>query len=525
MINPTASSVIEPVKGDVATGDDRVMVICIDAMSLDFAKGHLKELPVLAEILQDGLYQPLTSPADHVSASPWPTFASGDDPGVHGHYFPFQWDPAQMRFRRTCDADFFNTLSFEPFWRSLAKAGVPTIAFDPGTPIIHGPSPTVEVFNWSYQSSGLAAASDPALLREIRRRFGRRPIGKEVTVPKTLHQSRQIRDAMVDAIRRKTDATLWLAEKFDWRLFLVGFFEVHRAGHNLLVVDGDFGSPADPDALLAVYKAQDRELGRLLRSISDERTTFIVCTLHGMAPNRVQDHFMEPIIRRLNAAWLTEKGVAAPSAEKSNLMSFLRRRLPYRLQYSLAYLLGERVQDWVVNRTLIGGLDWKNTPSFRIASGGEGYIRLNIKGREASGHFEPESDELRRYVGWLKDRLNEIRVIGSNEPLFSEVIDTRKLHPGPRSAFLPDLIVKYAPEAPVAAIKSPAIGELHAHLDTGRGGNHVGDAFMIVTGPGAARDEGRQVRDIKDIGRYVRSLLATPSSPEHAAVQHAHIDA
>lgn len=498
-----------PLPADATTPrpDSRVVMIGVDAMSLAFVRANLDHLPVLRGLIETGAVKELTSPATHISASVWPTFATGEHPGGHGHYFPFQWDPARMKFRRTCIADFFDRLRFEPFWRSFAKAGVPTVAFDPGTPIIRGPSPSVDIFNWSYQSSGLAAATDPGLLRDIRKRFGRRPIGKEVTVPKTLRQGRRIRDDMIEALRRKTDATLWLMEKLDWRLFLAGFFEVHRAGHNLLVVDGDFGSPADPDALLAVYKAQDRELARLLDRVTDDRTTIVLFSLHGMAPNRAQDHFLQTILKRLNDAWLTERGVAAAKKKDKNLMSFLRENLPFGLQYSLAYLLGEHVQDWVVNRALVGGFDWSRTPSFRLSSGGEGYVRFNIKDREAAGYFEPTGGRLLEYAAWLKSKLMAIRVAGTGEPLFSEIIDGHALEPGARTDYLPDLILKYAPEAPVSSVSSPDIGVISAHLDTGRGGNHTGDAFVLAVGAGATDELLKDIEDIRDLRRLAGRLL------------------
>ena len=72
-----------------------------------------------------------------------------------------------------------------------------------------------------------------------------------------------------------------------------------------------------------------------------------------------------------------------------NAMAFLRSALPPTLQYRAASLLGERVQDWVVNRALVSGRDWGTTPSFPILSGGEGLIRLNVKGREVPGYLEP----------------------------------------------------------------------------------------------------------------------------------------
>ncbi len=496
-------------------------MIAIDAMSLDFVRANLDRLPTLRSMIEDGALLELSTSAEHVSASVWPTFATGEGPGEHGHYFPFQWDAEKMQYSRTCNAHFFNRLKFEPFWHALAHRGTPAIAFDPGTPIIQGQSPSIDIYNWSYQSSGIAKASDPAILKEIRRRFGRRPIGKEIAVPKTLRQSRQIRDDLIEAIRRKTDATLWLMNKFDWRLFLVAFFEVHRAGHNLLVVDGDFGSPADPDALLAVYEAQDRELARLLEHVKDGKTTVALFALHGMAPNKVQDHFLETILKRLNAAYLAEASEENPTPQRKNLMSFLRTHLPYRLQYSLAYLLGEHVQDWVVNRALTGGVDWTRTPSFRMASGGEGYIRFNIKGRESKGYFDRRGEELRRYTAWLTERLSEIRVGDTDQPLFAEFIDGHALHPGVRTDHLPDLILRYAPDAPVDEIRSPTIGKIKAHLDTGRGGNHTGDAFLVVTGAGADHSSLSNVRDIKDIKRFAEALLAAPASQPIPDAGHA----
>jgi hypothetical protein len=413
-----------------------------------------------------------------------------------------------MRFRRTSKADWIDEFHFEPFWHRLARRGYEAVAFDAGFTLNYAKSPCLEISNWSYQSSGAATASDPETLREIKRRFGRRPIGKEVPVPKTLRRSRRIRDSMIDAMRRKTDATLWLMEKKDWRLFIVGYFEIHRAGHNLLVVDGDYGSEADPDALLKVYKAQDRELARLLARIEDGRTTVALLALHGMAPNRAQDHFFDEILARLNAAWLKGSGAGAPGRRKPGLIARLRAHVPYGIQYGLAEALGEDVQDFVVNRTILGGLNFALTPSFRLASGGEAYIRFNIKGRERGGFFDPGGAALAQYRSWLEAELCKITVNGSAAPLVSRIVDAHLIFPGPRTDRLPDLIVDYAPDAPATAVYSPTIGEIRAHLETGRGGNHSPEAFVIVAGPGARHAAFASVSDIKDLGRFVEAVIA-----------------
>lgn len=505
-------------EGCAAPGrEPRVAMIMVDAMCLDFARAHLDELPTMRRMLDDGAVAELASSAAQMSASVWPTFASGEDPGVHGHYYPFQWKADRMRFRRTSKADWIGDFHFEPFWHGLARRGFEAVALDAGFTLDHSKSPCLEISNWSYQSSGAATASDPKTLAEIKRRFGRRPIGKEVPIPKTHRHSRRIRDTMIDAMRRKTDATLWLMEKNDWRFFIVGYFEVHRAGHNLLVVDGDYGSQADPDALLDVYKAQDRELQRLLTRLDDGRTTIALLALHGMAANRAQDHFLDEILARLNAAWLKERGTRAPSRRKPGVIARLRAHVPYGVQYGLAEALGEDIQDFVVNRTILGGLTFQETPAFRLASGGEAYIRFNIKGRERVGFFDPDSPELARYRAWFEAELGKITVNGSAEPLVSRVLDAHRIFPGPRTDRLPDLIVEYAPDAPATVVYSPTIGEIRAHLETGRGGNHSPEAFVIVTGPGARHAAFDSVKDIKHLGRFAEAILVGASATRHDA--------
>jgi len=226
-----------------------------------------------------------------------------------------------------------------------------------------------------------------------------------------------------------------------------------------------------------------------------------------MEPNRAQDHFLGEILRRLNALYLGRglNGSSKPPA--LNGIAFLRRALPPTLQYQAASMLGERVQDWVVNRSLTGGREWSATPSFPMLSGGEGLIRLNVKGRESPGFFEPGSAELSDYVAWLKTHLSAIEVAGSGEPLIGQIVDVDDAFPGSRRDFLPDLILQWAPEAPVRRICSPEIGEIEIALATGRGGNHNASAFLIAKGDEAFLGAVEPVRDISDLGDAAETFL------------------
>ena len=190
-----------------------------------------------------------------------------------------------------------------------------------------------------------------------------------------------------------------------------------------------------------------------------------------------------------------------------NATAFLRHVLPPGLQYRAANILGERVQDWVVNREFVGGRTWSETPSFPLPSGGEGLVRLNIKGRETPGFFETGSAELSHYVDWLKARLSAIEVAGTGEPLIRRIVAVDEELPGPRRHFLPDLILEWAPEAPVHRIRSPDIGEIEVSLATGRGGNHNASAFVIAKGGEAFLKAVEPVQDVADLGGVAEAFL------------------
>ncbi len=353
---------------------------------------HLDDLPVLASLLARGSVQNLESTATYFSASVWPTFSSGRQPGDHGQYFPFQWSAEDHSYRRIGDARWSEELDCEPFWHRIANAGICTIAFDVAHTLHDERAPCLQITNWSYQSLGAAGASDAKVLKEIRRRFGRRPIGHEVPVPKTARQCAAIRDRLVKAARAKADATIYLMNS-PWRLFVTGWYEAHRAGHNLWPVDGEFASDASPDAMLVVYKEIDRQLGRVLSMLESEEpaTSVLLFSLHGMEANRAQDHFLTEILSRLNSIYLGRQRDRSKKPVFLNSMALLRHVVPPTVQYRAASILGDHVRNWVVRRALTGGRDWTATPSFPVLSGGEGYIRLNLKGRESVGFFEPGS--------------------------------------------------------------------------------------------------------------------------------------
>jgi hypothetical protein len=145
-----------------------------------------------------------------------------------------------------------------------------------------------------------------------------------------------------------------------------------------------------------------------------------------------------------------------------------------------------------------------------VLSGGEGLIRLNRKGRETPGFFTGGSAELNDYVEWLKARLSAITVAETGEPLIRRVVVVDEVFPGERRRFLPDLLLEWAPEAPVDRIRSPDIGEIEVSLATGRGGNHNASAFLIAKGEETFLHAVEQVRHVAELGTAAETYLCPP---------------
>jgi predicted AlkP superfamily phosphohydrolase/phosphomutase len=484
----------------------KVFLLGIDATSLSYLEGNLGALPNIERLLRTGRVLRPASAATLLNASIWQSFASGLPAGELGHYFPLQWDPSAMRFRQIKqDA----RLDFEPFWNELAAKGIKTIVFDATSVPVHANDPGIQVVDWNTQCNVSAETNRDDILRQLKRRFGSRPIRDEIPVKKSRRMLARFRDDLIASVRTKTDAILWLMREHEWHFLLTGYFEGHRAGHNLWPIWDDFASDPPEEALLDVYREIDKQIGRLQAALNLADTAFVIFSMHGMAAGYAQDHFLPAVMDRINAAYLQKIGQARPSYEKPRIARLLRQTVPPSIQLGIRRLVGQKVQDWLIDREWRGGKDWASTPAFPVPGGGDiGFIRLNIKGRERDGFLPPSEEERAGYVDFLCANLRALRVKDTGEPLVGEIVFTKDEFPGERSYLLPDLILRWKPERPAKEIWSEQLGSIKAELKTGRGGIHTGDGFAILAGALDRLDnQVPPLGDVRDYKGFVTALL------------------
>lgn len=488
----------------------RVVLIGLDAGDLDFIRSHLAELPNLRGLFEGGVHA-LSSPAETLTSAVWPSFASGQGPGGHGIYYPMQWDAGRMQMRRVTE----DWLYYEPFWYELARQGRRVTVVDaPFTfPSRLDPQRGIEVLNWGSQEC-LADyhSNSPQLARDLVRRFGKHPMGDDVPVPEPPHRLAKLRDDLVAGARQKGEVSRWLYENTLPELFVTVFAELHRGGHILWPDFGGRPTGVPADALLDVYRAVDEGIGTLLQAVDLERTLVGVFSVHGMGPNQTQEHFVLPVMERIQSAFggaPVDAHTGAPEGEAAqgsfNPMRFLRQAVPPRLQLAIANALPVGVRDWVVRRSFQGGLDWRTTLGFALVASGEGYLRFNVKNREAAGALGIHDPEFGRFLELLERGFRSLEA--GDEPVVRELAEVQSMYPGPRARCLPDRVVLWNHVLPAEALQSEVLGHFQAKHANGRIGEHRAGGFSVWAGATACLEGDAPPSDVTGFTSFVGRRL------------------
>ncbi|WP_089724582.1 alkaline phosphatase family protein [Candidatus Thiosymbion oneisti] len=488
----------------------KTLMLGVDAGDLAFIQGHEHRLPVFRRLLHAGNLRRLETTSGLLSGSVGPTFYTGLQPGAHGIYHQLQWDQKQMRSRRVSAAWLYR----EPFWYELARNGVRVTVVDVPMVFSSRLDQGTEVVNWGSQERLIPFhCNRPELTRDIRRCFGRHAMRAEIPVTKTHGQLARIRRDLIRGAGQKGALIRYLMAHTEWDFLLAVFGECHQGGHTLWPAANP-ASAAPTDALLDVYRSIDRALGAILEAVDTATTQVILFSLHGMQANTSQEHFVAPVMQRINSLYArrTLPGGPKPARQRS-LMRLLRDHLPARLQHAVAQGVPVEVRDWVVNRATSAGYQWERTPAFPLRTDNNGYLRFNFKGRESAGWLQSGSPEYLGYRDWLTAGFRGLRTSDGGVPLVAELVTTAEVFPGEHSDKLPDLIVSWNQQPPATQVESATLGRFSARPDSGRSGYHRHEGFVAVQGPGQDAAEWQSVNHIKDLApRLLDSFLGPATS-------------
>jgi predicted AlkP superfamily phosphohydrolase/phosphomutase len=470
----------------------RVLMVGLDAAEITLIERWVEDgsLPHLKALCAAGTFARLASTADWLVGSPWATFYTARPPEAHGLNQYLIWRPDTMTSERPTP----DWLPLARFWHDLGRAGRRAVVVN--VPLTYAPEPFegVEISGWAtYESLMTPASHPPNVLDWVRRTVGDPVPDHEDGRLLAAGEPAGIRDRVIAATEAVAKASLALMAKETWDLFLVCFSATHRAGHALWdasnltegagVSDGEMAA-----ALKEVYVACDGALGRLVAA-AGAGSRVLVFAVHGMGVNTSRNSVLPEML----ASVLNSGGQGAAAAEpRCGPLQRLRDQVPNQWRSWVKSRLPVSVQDRLTAHWRTGVIDWSSTRAFAPFCDLEGFVRINLRGREAQGIVAP-GDEYERLLTEVADGLQSFVDAATGEPVVADVGRRDDLYPeGPRRDLLPDLIVRWSssPAARHRRLVSSRHGEVSwptpGHVPSGRSGHHRPTGFLVAAGEGVA---------------------------------------
>lgn len=503
------------------SGRRRALVLGLDVGDGDLVREWAArgDLPHLARLIETGTWGRLSTPADTLHVSAWPTLYTGAPPGVHGVYYTHQPEPATqgaVRFR----ADQYGA---PPVWQLLDAAGRRCVVLDAPythrTPGFGG----LEILEWgTWAHYGRPSSTPPGALRTLERACGRYPLGLEAgRVGLDALEPDDLCRRLVRAAAARSRAVRHLMAREDWDLFFTVFSETHPAAHYFWPAELD--APARGgglERLRAVYAAVDTALGEVLAALdADGRgpADVFVVSGDGCGPNRAGWHLLPEVLARLGLtvppAGAPGSAGAARGAQPSGSAAPPPPGTLARLKRAVSRRLPEAVRDALMRRNAAKRIDWPRSRAFCLPTDFEGCLRVNLCGREPHGIVAPGA-AYEAVCEELAAALEELENPATGAPAVRSVVRCDRAFPGPRREHLPDLVVTWRDEAPIAALRSQRVGLVAGPSPDQRGGTHRAPGFALVRAAGIPPGELPAGAHVVDLAPTLLARLGL-SAPGH----------
>jgi predicted AlkP superfamily phosphohydrolase/phosphomutase len=469
-------------------GEGPVLLIGMDATQATLVDELVDEgrLPVLADLRARGTWGGLRTDPNAFLSMVWPTFFSGEDVGHHGWYFNKLWRPDRQRLEYVTP----EWLPIRPFWedvpreKRLALLDVP-FAYPPADDS-HGWFLT----GWQNHDDFGQHTRPRSLWKDLKKAVGPPRLRPEFFGHQTVGSLLRQRRESIETTDQFAALCEYTMEREDWDLLVAVFGGAHRGSHylwDLSQVDTSGTSEADlgllRHACRDMYEACDRALGRIVaRMPADAR--LLVFALHGMGPNAAWSEYFHRMVAQIQSGGGTPppKGGLVYRVKKALPWSLVRQittRVPSALNHAVVPIWSARMHDWAATKFFALPLDLN------------GYLRINLKGRDAEGIVEPGA-EYEDLLDELEEAFRSFRDLKTGREIVGDVVRVDDLvgRDAPARWVLPDLVVLWNDVSAIGStgFTSEKYGEVRweagEKLPSGRSGNHLQSGWFAAAGAG-----------------------------------------
>ena len=530
----------------------KVVAIGLDAAPPELVNKWMKEghLPNLQTLREQGSYASLKNVEYYKAETPWTTFLTGCLPQKTGYWAPIKLHEGTYSVEKYEAYDF---KGYSPFYAIGDNYRV--AAFDIPQSTLSEDVNGIQVLGWGAHSPQTPSHSrPPELLQQVKDKHGEHPaLHKDHGSWWDKSYINGLHGALLEGSKRRSRVCRDLISQEEWDLFLTIFGETHSAGHDLwylsqaghpLYPHRDEGMPQG-DPMLDVFKAVDHALGEILAEVSHD-TNIVVFSGHGsgdnstdvtsmlflpeflyrfsfpgqvmLAPGEVNSEVpavMTSINHKNWSADIWERRVVNNPIER-----VLQKILPKRFSSHLdrifssskpALATSKQLRDqghpYYWQPTMWFKPFWPQMKAFALPSFSEGYIRINLAGREPDGIVPLE--EYDTLCTKLTEHLHRLIDPRTRQPIVDKVIRTRA-SADDRNPKHPDadLVVKWKDVA-TDVVDHPEFGRI-GPVPYRRTGSHRAEGFMILKGPnieaGATLPSGHCV----DLAPTILNLMGAP---------------
>jgi predicted AlkP superfamily phosphohydrolase/phosphomutase len=492
----------------------KVLFIGLDAAEPRLVKKWMAEgaLPNMKYLRDQGAYARVDPPYGLVGL-PWPVFYTGTNPAATGVFHYLQWDPKTMSSKRLSREH----ISSPPFWRRFGKCDPRAIVID--VPLTTSPEPFngIEIMGWATHETLEPLSAFPSdTLPWADAAVGPPPFFEERYGAFSHAEALEIRDRLIGMTNKVTRLAKMLMAKERWDLFMLVYSATHRAGHQLWDTSNVTSKMTENEtkeitgSLKQVYIACDRGLGELMVAAGEDATV-LVSSLHGMGFNHSRTELLPELIERI----LTYEAEHVDS-QRPKLAGQLRALIPSAWRHAVKKRLPYRLQDSLTSFWRMGGTDWSRSPVISLLGDYDGYLQINLKGREAGGIVAPGTE----YDYWVKivaTALQSFVDADSKDSIVRDILRREDLNfSGEKLMRFPDLVVQWeeTPASRHREVVSPKYGTIRwptpGRNPEGRSGNHRREGFLLARGDRFSPcSEGATV-SIIDIAPIILDILGTP---------------
>jgi len=439
-------------------------------------EGHL---PTIKGLLDRGVQSRLTGPELVSENGIWVSLFSGLSRAQHGYYY---WRPLKSG---TYELALSNQRvdSAVPFWGHLRHSGMRVAVVDvPETHCTVG-VPGVQVANWAPHNGRFAGYSVPAsLFADLCSQFGS-PLGVEERVGSTFDEDVQIYEGLLKQIEQKAAICNHLLSRDHFDLVVLGFHESHIAGHQFWKYSDRSNAPVNSGGRLThatqdVYQAIDRVFGDLLGQLPQDSTVVVVSNM-GLQEDYPTLELTQAFCRQLGYHSMQQNLDSWPTIPR-----LARRMIPQTWQRAISGMLPDAFHGRMLSREWFGGTDWSSTTVFPIPSYFQGFLRVNLRGREPQGVVDPGPDYL-QLLERVEADLKSLTDPESGRPAVRYIARTVDHFNTKPHESLPDIFFDWAPAPyPKRRVEHPNTVLEQKDLFFNRGTRHDLCGFFAAAGPG-----------------------------------------